>query len=130
MRFSVKWLAAFAFLSIDVAAAAPAKTLDIYFIDVEGGQSLVIGDHRIAAAFQQEAYHFGAFLPALLKQLGMFLPDLRFIRKHRNKAWRGGTGGICCRFWASRWSDATRSWASSSFHSPSASATHATHSPR
>jgi len=42
MRISVKWLAAFAFLSIDVAAAAPAKTLDIYFIDVEGGQSTLL----------------------------------------------------------------------------------------
>ena len=42
MRIGVKWLAAFAFLSIDVAAAASAKTLDIYFIDVEGGQSTLL----------------------------------------------------------------------------------------
>lgn len=42
MRFSVIWLAAFAFLSIEVAAAAPAKTLDVYFIDVEGGQSTLL----------------------------------------------------------------------------------------
>src|SRR5258708_12281442 len=42
MRFSVKWLAALAFLSIDVAPAAPASTLDIYFIDVEGGQSTLL----------------------------------------------------------------------------------------
>src|ERR1700722_20088895 len=42
MRFRVKWLAAFAFLSIEVAASAPAKTLDIYFIDVEGGQSTLL----------------------------------------------------------------------------------------
>jgi len=42
MRISVKWLAVFAFLSFDVAAAAPARTLDIYFIDVEGGQSTLL----------------------------------------------------------------------------------------
>jgi competence protein ComEC len=42
MRFSVKWLAAFAFLSIEVAAAAPAKPLNIYFVDVEGGQSTLL----------------------------------------------------------------------------------------
>jgi competence protein ComEC len=42
MNISMKWLLAFAFLSVDVAAAAPAKTLDIYFIDVEGGQSTLL----------------------------------------------------------------------------------------
>jgi competence protein ComEC len=42
MRFSAKWLAAFAVLSIEVATAAPAKTLNIYFIDVEGGQSTLL----------------------------------------------------------------------------------------
>src|ERR1700689_4078782 len=42
MRCSVKWLAAFAFLSIEVAAAAPGKPLNIYFIDVEGGQSTLL----------------------------------------------------------------------------------------
>jgi competence protein ComEC len=42
MRVGVKWLAAFAFLSIEVAAASPDKTLDIYFIDVEGGQSTLL----------------------------------------------------------------------------------------
>jgi beta-lactamase superfamily II metal-dependent hydrolase len=42
MRIRGKWLAAFAVLSVDVAAAAPAKTLDIYFIDVEGGQSTLL----------------------------------------------------------------------------------------
>ena len=42
MNISVKWLAALAFLSIDVASAAPGKTLDIYFIDVEGGQSTLL----------------------------------------------------------------------------------------
>jgi competence protein ComEC len=42
MRFGVKWLAAFAFLSIEVAAAAPARPLNIYFIDVEGGQSTLL----------------------------------------------------------------------------------------
>ena len=39
MSIRVKCLAAFAFLSVDVASTAPAKTLDIYFVDVEGGQS-------------------------------------------------------------------------------------------
>ena len=42
MRIRMKWLAAFAVLSVDVAAAAPARTLDIYFIDVEGGQSTLL----------------------------------------------------------------------------------------
>ena len=37
MRMSVIWLAAVTVFSIQVAAAAPPKTLDIYFIDVEGG---------------------------------------------------------------------------------------------
>src|SRR5579863_2121188 len=42
MKTSVKWLAALAFLSIEVAAASPSKTLNIYFIDVEGGQSTLL----------------------------------------------------------------------------------------
>jgi competence protein ComEC len=42
MRIRMKLFAAFAILSVDVAAAAPAKTLDIYFIDVEGGQSTLL----------------------------------------------------------------------------------------
>lgn len=42
MRSSVKWLAALALLSIEVAAAAPTKLLNIYFIDVEGGQSTLL----------------------------------------------------------------------------------------
>jgi competence protein ComEC len=42
MRISAKWLAVMALLSIDIAAAAPGKTLDIYFIDVEGGQSTLL----------------------------------------------------------------------------------------
>lgn len=42
MRFTVTWLAAFALLSIEVAVAAPAKSLTIYFIDVEGGQSTLL----------------------------------------------------------------------------------------
>jgi competence protein ComEC len=42
MRSSVKWLAAFALLSVEVAAAAPGKPLNIYFIDVEGGQSTLL----------------------------------------------------------------------------------------
>ena len=42
MKISVKWLAVFAFLSIRAAAAVPARTLDIYFIDVEGGQSTLL----------------------------------------------------------------------------------------
>src|SRR5580704_481575 len=42
MRMSMKWLAAFAVLFVDVAAAASLKTLDIYFIDVEGGQSTLL----------------------------------------------------------------------------------------
>ena len=43
MSIRVKWLGAFAFLSVDVDSAAPAKTLDIYFVDVEGGQSTLLG---------------------------------------------------------------------------------------
>jgi competence protein ComEC len=35
-------LAASTFLSIDAVSASPAKTLDIYFIDVEGGQSTLL----------------------------------------------------------------------------------------
>jgi competence protein ComEC len=42
MSIGLKWFAAITFLSIAVAAAAPAKTLDIYFIDVEGGQSTLL----------------------------------------------------------------------------------------
>jgi competence protein ComEC len=42
MRIGVGWLAVFGFLSMHVAGAAPAKTLDIYFIDVEGGQSTLL----------------------------------------------------------------------------------------
>jgi competence protein ComEC len=42
MRLRVKWLAALALLSIEVAAAAPTKLLNIYFIDVEGGQSTLL----------------------------------------------------------------------------------------
>jgi competence protein ComEC len=42
MRMNMKLLAATAILSIQVAAAAPSKTLDIYFIDVEGGQSTLL----------------------------------------------------------------------------------------
>ena len=42
MKTSAKWLASLAFLAIDVAAANPPKTLDIYFIDVEGGQSTLL----------------------------------------------------------------------------------------
>ncbi len=42
MRISVKCLVALAILSIEVATAAPAKSLDIYFIDVEGGQSTLL----------------------------------------------------------------------------------------
>lgn len=41
MRIIVKCLAAFMLLSTEVAVAAP-KTLDIYFIDVEGGQSTLL----------------------------------------------------------------------------------------
>jgi competence protein ComEC len=41
MRIIVRWLAAFMLLSTEVALAAP-KTLDIYFIDVEGGQSTLL----------------------------------------------------------------------------------------
>src|SRR5450631_2567535 len=43
MRIRMKLFAAFAILSVDVAAAATAKTLDIYFIDVEGRQSTLLG---------------------------------------------------------------------------------------
>jgi competence protein ComEC len=42
MYMNMNWMAAIAFLSIQVATAAPAKTLDIYFIDVEGGQSTLL----------------------------------------------------------------------------------------
>lgn len=42
MRMSVVWLAAVTVFSTQVAAAAPPKTLDIYFIDVEGGQSTLL----------------------------------------------------------------------------------------
>lgn len=42
MKIGMKWLAVFAVLCVDVAAAAPAKTFDIYFIDVEGGQSTLL----------------------------------------------------------------------------------------
>ena len=42
MKTCAKWLASLAFLAIDVAAANPPKTLDIYFIDVEGGQSTLL----------------------------------------------------------------------------------------
>ena len=41
MRLSVKWLAALALLPIEVASAA-TKPLNIYFIDVEGGQSTLL----------------------------------------------------------------------------------------
>lgn len=42
MKTSVKWLAALAFLAVEVATANPPKTLDMYFIDVEGGQSTLL----------------------------------------------------------------------------------------
>ena len=42
MRISMKCLAAFTLLSVGIAAAARAKTLDIYFVDVEGGQSTLL----------------------------------------------------------------------------------------
>ena len=42
MRIGMRWLAAFTLLSVGVAAAAGAKTLDIYFVDVEGGQSTLL----------------------------------------------------------------------------------------
>jgi beta-lactamase superfamily II metal-dependent hydrolase len=42
MRIGVKWLAALAFLSVGPVSATPAKSLDIYFIDVEGGQSTLL----------------------------------------------------------------------------------------
>jgi len=42
MRISTKWLAAITIFSIQLAAAAPTKNLDIYFIDVEGGQSTLL----------------------------------------------------------------------------------------
>jgi competence protein ComEC len=42
MGIGMTWFAAFTFLSFSAAAAARAETLDIYFVDVEGGQSTLL----------------------------------------------------------------------------------------